>query len=97
MNILSSHAAIFSNAYFKSQYFDKADSWIIRHTAQPSKLAQLLSFHKVVDFTIHVREAGEEYNEKIKVDPNKRTELFVVPAHPGVDRSDTLHDFKQVS
>jgi len=53
------------------------------------------SSKKVVDFTIHISEAGEEYNEKIEVNPNKRTELFQVPAHPGVDRSDTLHDFKQ--
>ena len=50
-----------------------------------------------MDFTLHIREAGEEYNERIKVDPDKRTELFEVPAHPGVDRSDTFHDFKQVS
>ena len=50
-----------------------------------------------MDFTVHIGEAGEEYNEKIEVDPNKQTELFEVPAHPGVDRSDTLHDFNQVS
>ncbi|KAL9957731.1 hypothetical protein ACROYT_G034667 [Oculina patagonica] len=49
---------------------------------------------KVVDFTVHIREAGQEYNEKIEVDPDKQKELFEVPAHPGVDRSDTLHDFK---
>ena len=49
-----------------------------------------------MDFTYRVGEVGEEYNEKTKVDPNKRTELFHVRAHPGVDRSDTLHDFKQV-
>ena len=50
-----------------------------------------------MDFTVHISEAGQEYNEKIEVDPHKQTELFEVPAHPGVDRSDTLHDFKQVS
>ena len=49
-----------------------------------------------MDFTVHIREAGEHYNERIEVDPNKQTELLEVPAHPGVDRSDTLHDFKQV-
>ena len=49
-----------------------------------------------MDFTLHISEAGEEYNEKIEVDPDKRTEFFQVPAHPGVDRSDTFHDFKQV-
>ena len=54
-------------------------------------------YTEVEDFTADIGEAGEEYNEKIEVDPNKRTELFQVPAHPGVDRSDTLHDFKQVS
>ncbi|XP_078354918.1 uncharacterized protein LOC144639495 isoform X2 [Oculina patagonica] len=51
-------------------------------------------YDKVVDFTVHISEAGQEYNEKIEVDPDKQTELFEVPAHPGVDRSDTLHDFK---
>ncbi|KAL9957734.1 hypothetical protein ACROYT_G034670 [Oculina patagonica] len=50
---------------------------------------------KVVDFDAHISEAGVKYKEKIEVDPNKRTELFEVPAHPGVDRSDVLHDFKQ--
>ena len=54
-------------------------------------------YNKVVDFTLHISEAGQEYNEKIEVDRNKQTELFQVPAHPGVDRSDTLHDFKKVS
>ena len=42
-------------------------------------------------------EAGKEYNDKIAVDQNKGTELFEAPVQPGVDRSDTLHDFKQVS
>ena len=50
-----------------------------------------------MDLTAHVGEAGEEYNENMEVDPNKRTELFEVAAHPGVDRSDALHDFKPVS
>ena len=49
-----------------------------------------------MDFTVHISEAGKKYDEKIEVDPNKQTELFQVPAHPGVDRSDVLHDFKQV-
>ena len=31
------------------------------------------------------------------MDEKKQTELFQVPAHPGVDRSDVLHDFKNVS
>ena len=52
---------------------------------------------QIVDFNVHVSESGEEYNEKIEVDTDKQTELFQVPAHPGVDRSDVLHDFKQVS
>ena len=50
-----------------------------------------------MDFNVHVSESGEEYNEKIEVDTDKQTELFQVPAHPGVDRSDVLLDFKQVS
>ena len=51
---------------------------------------------QVVDFNIHVTESGEEYNETIEVDTQKQTEVFKVPAHPGVDRSDVMHDFKQV-
>ncbi|CAH3174316.1 unnamed protein product [Porites evermanni] len=50
---------------------------------------------QVVDFKIHVTESGEEYNETIEVDTQKQTEVFKVPAHPGVDRSDVMHDFKQ--
>ena len=53
-------------------------------------------FYEVVDFNVHINEAGEEYNEKIEVNPENQTELFEVPAHPGVDRSDVLHDFKAV-
>ena len=47
---------------------------------------------QVVDFNIHVTESGEEYNETIEVDTQKQTEVFKVPAHPGVDRSDVMHD-----
>ena len=50
-----------------------------------------------MDFNVDISEAGQEYIERIEVDPDKQTELFQVPAHPGVDRSDVLNDFKQVS
>ena len=50
-----------------------------------------------MDFNVHVTESGVEYNETIEVDTQKQTEVFKVPAHPGVDRSDVMHDFKQVS
>ena len=49
-----------------------------------------------MDFNVHVTESGVEYNETIEVDTQKQTEVFKVPAHPGVDRSDVMHDFKQV-
>ena len=73
----------------------------VRHPRSP----ELLYWHfklilacltQVVDFNIHVTESGEEYNETIEVDTQKQTEVFKVPAHPGVDRSDVMHDFKQV-
>ena len=48
-----------------------------------------------MDSTDHIREGGEEHNEKMELDPNKRTELFEVLAHPGVDSSDTLHNSNQ--
>ena len=54
-------------------------------------------YTEVEDFTADIGEAGEEYNEKIEVEPNKRTKLLQAPARPGMDRSDTLHGFKQVS
>ncbi|KAJ7340044.1 ATP-binding cassette sub- F member 3 [Desmophyllum pertusum] len=50
---------------------------------------------EVVDFNVDISEAGQEYIERIEVDEDKQTELFQVPAHPGVDRSDVLNDFKQ--
>ena len=51
----------------------------------------------MADFTVDVREAGEEYNKKIEVDQNEGTELFKIPAHPGVYGRDSLNDFKPVS
>ena len=52
---------------------------------------------KVVDYNIRISESGENYTQKIEVNQVKNTALFEVPAHPGVDRSDVLHDFNQVS
>ena len=51
----------------------------------------------MADFTVDVREAGEEYNKKIEVDQNERAELFEILAHPGVYRRDPLYDLKAVS
>lgn len=50
-----------------------------------------------MDFNLDIIEGGIGYTEKIEVDLEKQTELFQVPTHPGVDRSDVLHDFKNVS
>ena len=47
-----------------------------------------------MDFNLDIIEGGIGYTEKIEVDLEKQTELFQVPTHPGVDRSDVLHDFK---
>ena len=52
---------------------------------------------QVVDYNVYISESGEKYTERIEVNRDKNTELFQVPAHPGVDRSDVLHDFNQVS
>lgn len=52
---------------------------------------------KVVDYNVRISESGENYTQKIEVNQVKNTALFEVPAHPGVDRSDVLHDFNQVS
>lgn len=50
---------------------------------------------RVVDYNVYISESGEKYTERIEVNRDKNTELFQVPAHPGVDRSDVLHDFNQ--
>ncbi|XP_022807323.1 uncharacterized protein LOC111344359 [Stylophora pistillata] len=50
---------------------------------------------RVVDYNVHISESGVKYTERIEVDQNKNTELFQVPAHPGVDRGDILHDFNK--
>ena len=51
--------------------------------------------NKVEDFTADIGDAGDESKET-EEDPNKRAELFEVPAQPGVDRRDILQDSKQV-
>lgn len=50
---------------------------------------------RVVDYNVRISESGENYTQKIEVNQVKNTALFQVPAHPGVDRSDVLHDFNQ--
>lgn len=57
--------------------------------------AEKSSKKKVVDYNVQISESGEKYTERIEVDQDKNTELFQVPAHPGVDRADILHDFNQ--
>ena len=52
---------------------------------------------QVVDYDVQFKESGTQYTEKIKVDTDKQTELFKVPAHNDVDGSNILHDFKAVS
>ena len=69
---------------------------ILIHLNYCTDILILACLTQVVDFNIHVTESGEEYNETIEVDTQKQTEVFKVPAHPGVDRSDVMHDFKQV-
>ena len=51
----------------------------------------------MVDHNVQTKESGTQYNETIKVDTEKQTELFKVPAHGKVDHSNILHDFKEVS
>ena len=70
--------------------------FILIHLNCYTDILILACLTQVVDFNIHVTESGEEYNETIEVDTQKQTEVFKVPAHPGVDRSDVMHDFKQV-
>ena len=57
----------------------------------------IIIYLQVVDYNVYISESGEKYTERIEVNRDKNTELFEVPAHPGVDRSDVLHDFNQVS
>ncbi|RMX53087.1 hypothetical protein pdam_00018882 [Pocillopora damicornis] len=62
-------------------------------SASPTNIERRMK-KQVVDFNLDIIEGGIGYTEKIEVDLEKQTELFQVPTHPGVDRSDVLHDFK---
>lgn len=52
--------------------------------------------HSNRGLTADIGDAGVEYKEN-EVYPNKRTELFEVPAQPALDDSNTVNDFKQES
>ena len=69
---------------------------ILIHLNYCTDILILACLTQVVDFNIRVTESGEEYNETIEVDTQKQTEVLKVPAQPGVDQSDVMHDFKQV-
>ncbi|CAH3040152.1 unnamed protein product, partial [Pocillopora meandrina] len=62
-------------------------------SASPVRSIQSPS-RKVVDYKVHINESGAQYDETIKVDTEKQTELFKVPAHNNVDQSNILYDFK---
>lgn len=64
-------------------------------TSGNSAWQRLRGEKRVVDYNVYISESGEKYTERIEVNRDKNTELFEVPAHPGVDRSDVLHDFNQ--
>lgn len=62
-----------------------------------NKTLCIFTVSQVVDYKVHINESGAQYDETIKVDTEKQTELFKVPAHNNVDQSNILYDFKAVS
>ena len=51
----------------------------------------------VEEYRLHIHESGEEFNETLTIDEEEQTELFKVPAHRNIEKSDIMFDFKMVS
>ena len=51
----------------------------------------------VEEYRLHIHESGEEFNETLTIDEEEQTELFKVPAHRNIEKSDIMFDFKTVS
>lgn len=54
-------------------------------------------YKKLVDveeYRLHIHESGEEFNEMLTIDEEEQTELFKVPAHRNIEKSDIMFDFK---
>lgn len=48
----------------------------------------------VEEYRLHIHESGEEFNETLTIDEEEQTELFKVPAHRNIEKSDIMFDFK---
>ncbi|XP_078352923.1 uncharacterized protein LOC144637719 [Oculina patagonica] len=48
----------------------------------------------VEEYRVRIYESGTEFNETVTIDENQQTELFKVPAHNNVEKSDIMFDFK---
>lgn len=48
----------------------------------------------VEEYRLRIHESGTEFNETVTIDENQQTELFRVPTHNDVEKSDIMFDFK---
>lgn len=49
----------------------------------------------VEEYRLRIQESGTEFNETVTIDENEQTELFRVPTHNDVEKSDIMFDFKK--
>lgn len=75
--------------------------FLLNCTVFSSKLC-CLDFHHdqlvdVEEYRLHIHESGEDFNETLRIDEEEQTELFKVPAHRNIEKSDIMFDFKMVS
>lgn len=49
---------------------------------------------EVEEYRLHIHESGEDFNETLRIDEEEQTELFKVPAHRNIEKSDIMFDFK---
>jgi len=62
----------------------------------PLDASPVIKVADVEEFRLRIHESGTEFNETVTIDKNQQTELFKVPTHNDVEKSDILFDFKKV-
>lgn len=111
-SIIKLYRNVFKVATLRSKYLNYFCPWqntgsiylwgfLLNCTVFSSKLC-CLDFHHdqlvdVEEYRLHIHESGEDFNETLRIDEEEQTELFKVPAHRNIEKSDIMFDFKMVS
>lgn len=76
----------------------KAITFVFFHVIAVLQVTFYISHQEadVEEYRLRIQESGTEFNETVTIDENEQTELFRVPTHNDVEKSDIMFDFKKV-